>query len=167
MAPGLIPPIPLMRIIRPGTWRPPRRFPLPPGSRWALPGDTPGGMQLARWGCRHQYQPQQGGLGARSAQRASGGARTGGFGDAGRGRQADAFQGLGRGNDVRNASARGASSWGGARQASGGGSFQRASGGFQGGSGGLRSSGGGGVPWWWRGVPWWRQRSVRLVVWCI
>jgi hypothetical protein len=84
-----------------------------------------------------------GGLGDRSAQR-------GDFGSASRGRQAEAFQGLGRGGEVRNASARGASSWSGARQASGGGNFQRASGGggshggggFHGGGGGGRGGGG-------------------------
>jgi hypothetical protein len=85
----------------------------------------------------------RGGLGHRPAQRA-GGAQAGGFGGAERSRQAEAFQGLGRGSEVRHASARGASSWGGERRASGGGGFQRAGGGFQGGgSGGFQRGGGG------------------------
>jgi hypothetical protein len=79
---------------------------------------------------------REGGLGDRSAQRSGFGDHAGGGGSAGRGRQADAFQDLGRGSDVRNASARGASSWGGGSQSAGGGGFQRAGGGSHGGGGG-------------------------------
>jgi Protein of unknown function (DUF3300) len=84
---------------------------------------------------------REGGLGDRSAQRSSFGDHGGGFGGAGRGRESDALQGLGRGGDVRNASARGSSSWGGQSRAAGGGSVQRAGGG---GGGGVQRAGGGG-----------------------
>jgi Protein of unknown function (DUF3300) len=86
---------------------------------------------------------REGGLGDRSAQRSGFGDHAGGGGSAGRGRQADAFQGLGRGSDVRNASARGASSWGGGSRSAGGGGFQRAGGGSHGGGGGGSHGGGG------------------------
>src|SRR5215470_15108131 len=93
-----------------------------PGERGGL-GDRGGA------GERGGLSGRSGGPGDRPAQRGGGGAQAGGFGDAGRGRQADAFQGLGRGSDVRNASARGASSWGGETRAAGGG-FQHGGGGF-------------------------------------
>ena len=102
------------------------------------------GSREGRGGDRSGRSGHEGGLGDRSAQRGGGGAQAGGFGGAGRGRQADAFQGLGKGGEVRNASTRGASSWGGERRASGGGSFQRAGGGSHGGGGGGFQRGGGG-----------------------
>ena len=115
------------------------------GSRAGGIGDR-GGM-----GKQGELSGRASGRGDRPAQRGGGGAQAGGFGGAGRGRQAEAFQGLGKGGEVRNASARGASSWGGERRASGGGSFQRASGGggfHGGGGGGFQRGGGGGFPWW-------------------
>src|SRR5262245_29463854 len=90
------------------------------------------GSHQARVADRGGLSGREGGLGDRSAQR-GGGAQAGSFGGAGRSRQADAFQGLGRGGDVRNASARGSSSWSGGSGAAGGGGFQRASGGAHGG----------------------------------
>ena len=72
---------------------------------------------------------REGGLGDRSAQR--GGvrqARPVDFGGASRGREADAFQGLGKGSEVRSASERGAASRGGEMRATGGGGFQRGGG---------------------------------------
>ena len=93
------------------------------GSREGRIGDRGGGGQA---GGRSGHE---GGLGDRSAQRGGGGAQAGGFGGAGRGRQAEAFHGLGRGGDVRNASARGTASWDGGSRAAGGGGFQRGGGG--------------------------------------
>jgi hypothetical protein len=104
------------------------------------------GSREGRVGDRGGLSSREGGLGDRSGQRGGGRAQAGSFGGAGRGREAQAFQGLGRGGEVRNASARGASSWGGEARAAGGGGFQRGGGGgFQGGGGGgLQRSGGGG-----------------------
>jgi hypothetical protein len=102
------------------------------------------GSREARAGDRGGLSGREGGLGDRSAQR-GGGAQAGSFGGAGRGRESDAFQGLGRGGDVRNASARGSSSWSGGSRAAGSGGVQRASGGsYGGGGGGVQRGGGGG-----------------------
>jgi hypothetical protein len=104
------------------------------------------GNRGSRSGDRGGLSGREAGLGDRSGQRSGGRAQADSFGSTGRGREAQAFQGLGRGGEVRNASARGASSWGGESRAAGGGGFQRAGGGSQSGGGGgfQRSRGGGG-----------------------
>ena len=62
-------------------------------------------------GDRGGQSSHQGGRGDRQGQRGGSGGQAGGFGGTSRGREAEAFQGLGRGSDVRRASQRGASSW--------------------------------------------------------
>jgi len=96
------------------------------GSRTGGIGDRGGA------GERGGLSGREGRPGDRSAQR----------GGAGGGRESAAFQGLGQGGDVRNASARGAASRGGEMRTASGGGFQRGGGGGQGGGG--RSGGGGG-----------------------
>jgi hypothetical protein len=105
------------------------------GSRAGGIGDRGGA------GERGGLSGRTGGPGDRSAQRGGFRGQAGGFGGAGGGRESAAFQGLGRGGDVRNASARGAASWSGGTRATGGGGFQGGGGGFHGGGG---SRGGGG-----------------------
>jgi hypothetical protein len=74
-------------------------------------------------GERGGLSSRQDGLGDRQRQRGSLGSQTSGYRSTSRSREADAFQGLGRGSEVRRASQRGASSWGssGFRSSRGGG----------------------------------------------
>ena len=104
------------------------------GSREGGIGDRGGA------GERGGLSGRTGGPGDRSAQRGGSGGQASGFGGVGGGRESAAFQGLGQGSDVRNASARGAASRGGEMRAASGGGFQ----GGGGRSGGGRSGGGGG-----------------------
>ena len=83
-------------------------------------------------GDRSGLSGRQAGLGDGQSQRGGLGDQASGFGGASRGREAGAFQGLGRGSDVRSASQRGAASWGSSGFRSGGG------GGFRGGGRGGR-----------------------------
>jgi hypothetical protein len=74
-------------------------------------------------GERSGLSGREGGRGDRPAQRSGSGVQAGSFGGARRGREADAFQGVWRGSEVRSASAPGAASWGGEMRAAGGRGF--------------------------------------------
>jgi hypothetical protein len=101
------------------------------------------GSHAGSIGDRGGRSSRESGLGDRPAQRSGSSARTSDFRSTSRGREADAFKGVGRGSEVRSASSRGAASRGGHTRSAGGGGHRGGGGGHRGGGGGHGGGGGG------------------------